>query len=128
MVQSASDDPIQMNSTWKKFIQNKVNSFIKWDLVRFFHDNPHTRDTASGIAQFIGRDQATIEAELKGLVDAGVLTIHKMAEVQVYHLTTDHKIRQRITEFVAACHNREFRVQAIQHIINGMNISADREV
>lgn len=128
MVQSASDDPVQMNRVWKEFLQDKVNSFIKWDLVRFFHDNPHTRDTAHGIAHFIGRDAQTIEAELQGLVDAGVLSIQVMTDVQVYHLTDNQHIRDNISAFVTACHNREFRVQAIQYIINGMNISADREV
>ena len=25
-----------------EFLKTKVNSFVKWDLVRFFHENPNT--------------------------------------------------------------------------------------
>lgn len=40
------------------FIRTRVNSFIKWDLVRFFHDNPHTTDTTENIARYTGRESA----------------------------------------------------------------------
>jgi hypothetical protein len=56
-----------------EFIRTKVNSFIKWDLVRFFHDNPHTTDTADSIARYTGRDVRTVEPELQQLVSTGVL-------------------------------------------------------
>ena len=39
-----------------ELIHTRINSFIKWDLVRFFHDNPHTADTADSIARYTGRD------------------------------------------------------------------------
>jgi hypothetical protein len=44
-----------------EFLKTKVNSFVKWDLVRFFHENPNTTDTAENIARYAGRDVATIE-------------------------------------------------------------------
>ena len=56
-----------------ELIHNKVNSFIKWDIVRFFHDNPHTTDTAEGIARYTGRDMLIVEPELDQLAESGVL-------------------------------------------------------
>jgi len=35
-------------------VKTKVNSFIKWDLVRFLRENPNTADTADSIAKYIG--------------------------------------------------------------------------
>jgi len=42
------------------FLKGTVNTFVKWDLVRFFHENPHTTDTAENIARYAGRDPAII--------------------------------------------------------------------
>ncbi|MCK4471807.1 MAG: hypothetical protein KAW49_08490, partial [Anaerolineae bacterium] len=55
-----------------EFLQAKINSFVKWDLVRFFHDNPHTTDTAGNIARYAGRSVETIRPELAELAQGGV--------------------------------------------------------
>lgn len=102
------------------FLQNKVNSFIKWDLVRFFHDNPHAADTADNIARYIGRDVRTIEDELNGLVRVGVLEENEVSRMHIYSLAKDQQTRQLIENFVVACNDRQFRVKAIYHVIRGM--------
>lgn len=113
----------EMDAVWKDFLRNKVNSFIKWDLVRFFHDNPHTVETAENIARFTGRDSRTIRRELKGLVEAKVLEMETIDEIEIYRLTRDKEIRRLIHEFVQACYDRDFRVRAIYHVIHGMEFS-----
>lgn len=45
-------------------LRTRVNTFIKWDVVRFFHANPHTADTADNLARYIGRDVRVVEPEL----------------------------------------------------------------
>lgn len=102
------------------FIQNKVNSFIKWDLVRFFHDNPHTTDTADSIARYTGRDFRTLEPELQQLVRAGVLQATALHDLTVYTLAADPETRKLIDAFIVACDDRQFRVKAIYHVIRGM--------
>lgn len=103
-----------------EFIQSRVNSFIKWDLVRFFHDNPHAADTADSIARYIGRDARTIESELKGLVRVGVLQQNRVSGVSVYALTNDRNVRDLVSSFVVACNDRQFRVKAIYQVIRAM--------
>ena len=109
-----------MDPTILEFLQSKVNSFIKWDLVRFFHDNPHAADTADNIARYIGRDARTIESEMKGLVKAGVLQQNQVSGVYVYALTNDRAVREMVRNFVIACSDRQFRVMAIFHVIRSM--------
>jgi DNA-binding transcriptional ArsR family regulator len=113
----------EMDTDWSNFLERKVNSFIKWDLVRFFHDNPHTEETAEQIARFTGRDVRTIARELNGLVDAGVLAASEVSKVRIYRLADDQATRDLIDRFVEACHDREFRVKAIHHVIRGMQFS-----
>jgi hypothetical protein len=103
-----------------EFIQTKVNSFIKWDLVRFFHDNPHTTDTADGIARYTGRDVRTVEPELHQLVMAEVLQKTTLDDLTVYTLATNIDTRKLIDSFILACDDRQFRVKAIYHVIRGM--------
>jgi hypothetical protein len=103
-----------------EFLKTRVNSFIKWDLVRFFHENPNTTDTAENIARYAGRDVAIIEGELDELVGAGVLERQRIGDLQVYSLVSDVEMRSLVEQFIRACDDRQFRVKAIYHIIRGM--------
>jgi len=109
-----------MDPAMLDFLHDKVNSFVKWDLVRFFHDNPHAADTAESIARYTGRDVRTIANELTGLVDAGVLEQNEVSGQTIYTLTSDQAMRTLISDFVRACDDRMFRVKAIYHVIRGM--------
>src|SRR5687768_15994404 len=102
------------------FLHDKVNSFVKWDLVRFFHDNPHAADTADSIARYTDRDVRTIVDELVGLVTVGVLEQTELSGQTIYMLTADQAMRDLISDFVRACDDRMFRVKAIYHVIRGM--------
>jgi len=103
-----------------EFLKNKVNTFVKWDLVRFFHENPNTTDTAENIARYAGRDVATIEVEMDELVGAGVLSRQRIGDLTVYSLVEDEAMRSLVDQFILACDDRQFRVKAIYHIIRGM--------
>ena len=103
-----------------EFLKTKVNSFIKWDLVRFFHENPNTTDTAENIARYAGRDVAIIEVELDELVGACVLERQRIGDLQVYSLVSDLEMRSLVEQFIRACDDRQVRVKAIYHIIRGM--------
>jgi hypothetical protein len=102
------------------FLLTKVNSFVKWDLIRFFHDNPHTTDTAENIARYAGRNVEVTRSELTQLAAAGVLSESRLGDMVVYSLSTNPEIRDMIRRFVEASDDRQFRVKAIYHIIRGM--------
>ena len=101
-------------------VKTKVNSFIKWDLVRFLRENPNTADTAENVAKYIGRNAATIEPELRDLVGAKVMELRSVEGIPVYSLTTDPATREMIDRFITACEDRHFRVKVIYHIVRGM--------
>ena len=102
------------------FVRFTVNSFIKWDLVRFFHDNPHTKDTADTIARYVSRDSESVSRALNGLVESNILTCETYNNVEVFALTSDESTRGLVGSFMEACHDRQFRVSAIRHVIKGM--------
>ncbi len=102
-----------------EFLKTTVNSFIKWDLVIFFFENPNTTDTIENIARYIGRDATVIKPDLEDLVRSGVLEQHTSGTLTVFALTTDTQIREKIKHFVSASDDRQFRVKAIYHLIRG---------
>jgi predicted transcriptional regulator len=103
-----------------ELIQTRINSFIKWDLVRFFHENPHTTDTADSIARYTGRDVRTVEPELVQLARDGVLEMEDLSGMRVFTFATDPDVRELITSFIQACDDRQFRVKAIYHVIRNL--------
>ncbi len=119
----AEDSKTDMESVWLEFLKTKVNSFIKWDLVSFFHNNPYTVDTAENIASFIARDSQTVQEEMNELVRDGVLETAEKTQGFIYRLTTTPETRQLVDEFIMACHDRNFRVQMINVIISLGNFS-----
>jgi len=102
------------------FVRNKVNSFIKWDLVRFFHENPNTADSVENIAKYAGRNVSAVKPEVDELVEAGVMEKRVVGEIPVYRLSSDEEMRHLVDNFVEACEDRHFRVKAVYHIIRGM--------
>lgn len=102
------------------FLKTKANSFIKWDLVRFFHENPNTIDTAENIARYIGRNAAEVKQELEGLVESGVMSVRFARKIPNYSLTGDEAMRELIERFISAYDDRHFRVKAVYHIIRQM--------
>jgi hypothetical protein len=112
-----------MNDALLDFLHNKVNSFIKWDLIRFFHDNPHAKDTAENIARYTGRDSRAIERELNALVNTEILQSQERAGMKIYELIDDPDAQKTINQFMEACHDRQFRVEAINHVIREMQFN-----
>jgi len=108
-------DPVLLD-----FVKTKVNSFIKWDLVRFFHENPHTADTVENIAKYAGRNVSAVEPELEDLVENGIMTKTQLNDTTIFTLATDDEMRSLVDKFILACEDRHFRVKAVYHIIRGM--------
>jgi hypothetical protein len=111
-----------MDPTLLDFVKTKVNSFIKWDLVRFFYENPHTADTVENIAKYAGRNADAVKPELEDLVESGIMEKKVMDNntTVIYSLATDEDMRALVDQFILACEDRHFRVKAVYHIIRGM--------
>lgn len=103
-----------------KLIQTQINTFVKWDLVRFFHEHPHAVETVPNIARLTGRDVRVLEPELIDLVHGDILFVHVLAGMRVYSLNDDDEIRDLVARFIQACEDRQFRIKAIYHVIQSM--------
>lgn len=103
------------------FLHTYVDSFVKWDLLHFFHENPHTIDTVENIARYAGRDPEIVERALNDLTQRQLLEETPMGGMVVYSLTTAPEKREKLDRFIQASHDRQFRVKAVFHMVRGMN-------
>jgi hypothetical protein len=103
-----------------KCLRMQVNSFIKWDLVHFFYQNPYTIDTPEGIARHIGRNVGVIRVDLVALAAEGLLTVHCYDGVTVYSCSTDPVVKDKVQRLVEAFSDRLFRTRAAFQVIRAM--------
>jgi hypothetical protein len=102
------------------FVRNRVNTFIKWDLLKFFHENPNTADTAENIARYVGRSSTAVKAEAQQLVESGLMDMRLVEDLPIYTLTRNQETKRLVNQFLRACEDRNFRVKVVYHIIRGM--------
>ncbi len=101
------------------FVREKIDTFIKWDLVRFFHDNPYSANTAENIARFAARDPQVVATELDELAATGVLEVSDTGNRRIYRYVSDQQTRDLVRDFVSACDDRDFRVR-VKQVIEGL--------
>jgi hypothetical protein len=99
------------------FIDNKLDTLVKWDLVQFFYHQPKMTTPATKVASLTGRDLRRVSAVLREMAADGLLHVEDRSGVKLYRLTDDLTLREQITRFVAACDDRHFREAAIYHTV-----------
>ena len=109
------------------FVKTRVTSFLRWELLRFLHENPGTADSAANIAQYTGRSIEAVHPELDKLVESGIVAKRVLGHVdttpssapstEIYTFSPDQETRRLIETFVTACQDRHFRIKAVYHII-----------
>ena len=101
-----------------EFMEHKLDSLVKWDLIQFFYRKPDMVCPAPKIASMIGRDLRKVDYELKEMAQRGLLDVKEKSGVKVYSLCTDENTQKLIAQFVQACDNRQFREAAIYHTVS----------
>ena len=112
-----SDIMDEMDPRMLHFIQNHVNTFTRWDIIRFLYENADTQDTAENLERYIGRGLDTIQQEAGEMTAEGILKSTMRRGHTVYALTDDADTRQVIASLVQAAHERAFRMKLVYHIM-----------
>ena len=119
--QCPPEDLVDVEPRMRDLLTTRLTSFIKWDILRFFHENPQITETAERIADEIGRDVDVVEPELIQLARHSLLEMETLTGLRVYTLSDDPDTRQLIHEFFTACNDRRFRLKAVYHVIQQLH-------
>jgi hypothetical protein len=103
-----------------QFVRDTVTTYVKFDLLRFFHENQFTYESVETIAHLVNHDQNAIKTALEELSEQGILEGTTVDDTKLYCLSKNGPTRQLVQAFVAACEEKEFRVKVIFHIIRHM--------
>ncbi len=95
-----------------------VDSFVKWELLRFLHDNPETAATIEDLARYMGRDETELKPATRALVNAGLCRHMESAIGSAFAITDDESLRQMISHLVNAfVADRLVRLAISSHIL-----------
>lgn len=102
------------------FVEEYVDSFITWDLILFFHENPYTIGSSSSIAMSIGRLGSDIEPYLEKLADKGILSHEFRAgdgADTIYAYKPEPDFEKMVMEFKRALKDRASRLIIVSKVL-----------
>ncbi len=100
-----------------EFIQKYLTSYTKWEVLKYYGENPTAVETPKGFARRLGKDVRQVAEALKSLARTGILGNGRDPENGPYALTADDTQRatlQRIAE--SSRSNNRFRLLLNYHI------------
>ncbi|OFW58155.1 MAG: hypothetical protein A2Y75_01145 [Candidatus Solincola sediminis] len=102
------------------FVDEFIDSFITWDMILFFHENPYTVGSSSSIAMSIGRLGADIEPYLEKLSEKGILTREYRpgdgADV-IFAYKPQPEFEKMVAEFKRALKDRASRLIIVSKVL-----------
>lgn len=102
------------------FVDDYVDSFITWDLILFFHDNPYTVGSPSSIAMSIGRLGADIEPFLEKMTGKGILSHEFRAgdgAETIYAYKPEAEFEKMVREFKRSLKDRASRLIIVSKVL-----------
>ena len=87
------------NLAEEKDISKLLGSDVKLEILALFHKNPGLTDRIDGVSRRIGRNTGEIEAEVKDLIDIGVLRTRTVetSNMIYYDQKNDVEIQKQIS-------------------------------
>jgi len=101
----------------KEFVQKYVNSFVKWDILEIFAQNPLNSFSLDYIAFVTSRDLITTEKNLKELTEVKLLEESQHKNIDYYFLTSNNDLRFILKAFFNYLQLKENRLKIITLIL-----------
>lgn len=102
------------------FVEEYIDSFISWDLILFFHENPYTVGSPTSIAMSIGRLGSDIEPYLEKLADKRVLVRELRTgdgSETIYAYRPEPDFERMVIEFKRALKDRASRLIIVSKVL-----------
>ena len=95
-----------------------LDSFVKWELLRFLHDNPNLEAAIEDLARYTGRDETELKPAARALYAGGLFQQGEGEFGYTYSLTSDEKLRRLIDHLVEGfVADRLVRLAISSHIL-----------
>lgn len=109
---------IKISQAVEKLLGEVIISFMEWDVIIYFYDNPHVCSTSLEIARKIGRNPKEVLKSLTLLNEKGVLEKKRKGRFECYSLKPNTKWMGAIEEFAACLEDRLARLEIFSCLIS----------
>ncbi|KXK23616.1 MAG: hypothetical protein UZ15_CFX003000565 [Chloroflexi bacterium OLB15] len=113
MITPSNSDEARLN--W--FVFKYLDTLAKWDVGRFFNENPFAVETAENVAAFSRRSPEQVSSVLHEMANDGLIIEEPREQINTYRLTEDGQFRALLSAFFLACDDREFRAHMLHDVI-----------
>jgi len=83
-------------------IREDIDSFVKWDILKFFRAYPDQPDSVKRIAGYSGRELETVEQATEEMAQAGFLIRRHVGDLAVYALSEDREKQELVSLFLSS--------------------------
>lgn len=98
-----------------KFVEEYVDSFISWDILLFFYNNPGALESSSSLSNRLGRNEKDVTAGLSTLSKKGVLL---QVDKGVFQSNPDPQFLNRVREFSEALSVASTRLSILNLVLS----------
>ncbi len=98
-----------------RFIEEYVDSFVKWDLITYFYYTADSNGSPTEISSRLGRKQDEVEEALKILSEKGLVEYNK--ERDIYTYTPTEELEKRAEQFCEALEDRDTRLDILAKLL-----------
>ena len=114
-------DFMKLDDDFESFIKKYINTFVKWELVQFFHNNETKFYSVNELAQKLNRSSKTLKSEVVELEEKGLLKESEEQELSFQLIQDDTNDKKALLAlmkcFVEFCETREGRLRVIYKIL-----------
>lgn len=110
-------DFMKMDDDFESFIKKYINTFVKWELVQFFHNNDIQPFSINELSKKLNRSAKTLKSEISELVSNGMLVNLARDEMTVRLVEDNKEVLDLMQRFVKFCESREGRLRVIYKIL-----------
>ncbi len=116
-------DFMKLDDAFEYFIKNYVDSFVKWEIIQFFHSHQLQIFSVAELARQINRPAKTLKSELHDLSTKGFLAETQEDQEIIYSFEPgekqagDQELGVLLDQFIEFCKTREGRLRVIYKIL-----------
>ncbi len=99
------------------FVFKFLNTLPKWDVGRFFNENPFAVETAEVVAAYSRRVPEQVAGVLREMAADGLVIEEQREQTSTYRLSEDGQLRALLAAFFLACDDRDFRANMLHDVI-----------
>ena len=127
------DDLMKFDEEIEGFLHRHVNSFVKWEIIRFFHANPRAGFTLGELSKIFSRTLKQLKMDIRELSEGGLIKQQKQEGTTVFRCDLsdsdpkEKKMKTLMDNFITLCQTRPGRLRVIYKMLkNGIPLT-DRD-